>query len=87
MNGIIEETLNLLQPKIEQKPEVDVIFLPEPYIRPFPCNPDRMKQLFINLVDNALKNTEKGQRHRDLPGAQRASYDLGEGRPASVCRK
>lgn len=60
VNGIIEETLNLLQPKIEQKPEVDVIFLPEPYIRPFPCNPDRMKQLFINLVDNALKNTEKG---------------------------
>lgn len=60
VNGIIEETLNLLQPKIEQKPEMDVIFLPEPYIRPFPCNPDRMKQLFINLVDNALKNTEKG---------------------------
>lgn len=60
VNGIIEETLNLLQPKIEQKPEVDVIFQPEPYIRPFPCNPDRMKQLFINLVDNALKNTEKG---------------------------
>lgn len=60
VNGIIDETLNLLQPKIEQKPEVDVIFQPEPYIRPFPCNPDRMKQLFINLVDNALKNTEKG---------------------------
>ena len=55
VNGIIDETLNLLQPKIEQKPEVDVIFQPEPYIRPFPCNPDRMKQLFINLIDNAVK--------------------------------
>ena len=60
VNGIIDETLNLLQPKIEQKPEVDVIFQPEPYIRPFPCNPDRMKQLVINLIDNAVKNTEKG---------------------------
>ena len=60
VNGIIDETLNLLQPKIEQKPEVDVIFQPEPYIRPFPCNPAWMKQLFINLIDNAVKNTEKG---------------------------
>lgn len=79
VNGIIEETLNLLQPKIEQKPEVDVIFQPEPYIRPFPCNPDLDEAAVYQSCGQCVKKYGKGQCHRDLPGAQRASYDLGEG--------
>lgn len=30
------------------------------YLRPYYCNPDRMKQLIINLLDNAVKYTEEG---------------------------
>ncbi|BCJ96246.1 PAS domain-containing sensor histidine kinase [Anaerocolumna cellulosilytica] len=58
INETINAVIELLQPKITDK--VKINFCPKPYVRPFYCNPDRMKQLFINLLDNAIKYTEEG---------------------------
>lgn len=58
MREIIIEVINLLQPKV--KPGVELQCDMDAYIRPYACNQDRMKQLLINLVDNAIKYTEQG---------------------------
>lgn len=58
MREIIVEVINLLQPKV--KPGVELQCDMDAYIRPYACNQDRMKQLLINLVDNAIKYTEQG---------------------------
>lgn len=58
MNECIDSVIELLQSKLTVK--VEVIFEPQPYLKPFICNPDRMKQLLINLLDNAIKYTEEG---------------------------
>lgn len=58
MREIIVEVINLLQPKV--KPGVELQCDMDAYIRPYACNQDRMKQLLINLLDNAIKYTEQG---------------------------
>ena len=58
INEVITEVVELLQPKVKE--HVRLIFRPEPTIRPYTCNRDRIKQLLINLVDNGLKATDFG---------------------------
>lgn len=55
---IVGDVITLLNSKI--KKNVELIYEPDAYIRPYTCNADRMKQLMINLVDNAIKYTESG---------------------------
>ncbi len=58
INGVVTEVIELLRPRLNE--ETKLVFKPVPYLKPYQCNRDRMKQLLINLVDNAIKNTEKG---------------------------
>jgi len=58
MNQCASGVIELLEPKLTEK--VKIVFEPQPYIKPLDCNPDRMKQLLINLLDNAMKYTEEG---------------------------
>ena len=58
INDVIAQTIDLLSGKIS--PSVTIIFNKKPLENEFYCNPDRMKQLFINLLDNAIMYTEKG---------------------------
>ena len=57
ISEIIGEVLNIV-PKRDKDVEV-IVDIPED-LPPFTCNKDRMKQFFINLIDNSLKYTEKG---------------------------
>ncbi len=59
LNECIESVIELLEPKLSN--DVEIIFNQSKLKQPFYCNPDRMKQLFINLLDNAIKYTENGQ--------------------------
>jgi len=58
VNKIMTEAVELLRPKMNRKTEM--IFEPEPYIKPYPGSEARLKELVINLIDNAVKYTEEG---------------------------
>ena len=55
---ILQEVSSLLESKT--KDGVELNWELDAYIKPYACNADRMKQLFINLIDNAMKYTEQG---------------------------
>lgn len=60
INECVKAVIELLSTKIKNNDSIQIIFEPQPYLKPFSCNPDRMKQLLINLLDNAIKYTEEG---------------------------
>ncbi|TCK98779.1 PAS/PAC sensor signal transduction histidine kinase [Natranaerovirga hydrolytica] len=57
---IIDEVTEILKPRWHNKP-LEVNCQCDDGVPDFLCNKDRIKQLLINLVDNAIKYTEKGQ--------------------------
>ncbi len=59
INGILADVEKLLRPQAEEKG----LFLQmetEDNLPLFTCNRDRISQMFINLIENAIKYTEKG---------------------------
>jgi two-component system phosphate regulon sensor histidine kinase PhoR len=57
---VIQEVVTILEPKAKEK-DIAILVEIEENMNFMPCNRDRIKQLFINLVDNAIKYTEKGR--------------------------
>ena len=64
VNAVIAEVVELLQPKIKE--HVRLIFQPDPTVKFYNCNRDRIKQLLINLIDNGLKATEFGAGKKEI---------------------
>lgn len=55
---LVEDVSKLLSCKM--KPNVQLICNVEENLRDYLCNPFRMKEVFLNLMDNAIKYTEEG---------------------------
>lgn len=58
VNRVVNEVKDLLEPEFTQMVHFEMDL--EPYIRPYNCNPGRLKELLINLIDNGFKYTEEG---------------------------
>ncbi len=56
---IAENICEFLRPTAEKK-GLKLTLCTENEIKPFCCNRDRISQMFINLIDNAIKYTEEG---------------------------
>ncbi len=70
MSDIANEVVEILEPEIKEK-DIKVIVRSQENLKSYECNRDRMKQLFINLIDNAVKYTDKGSVVVDITGNAR----------------
>lgn len=60
INKVATDVLELLKHETSDNDKVKIVYEAPSYIKPFPGNPDHIKELFINLIDNAIKYTEEG---------------------------
>ena len=56
---IVEEVVEILKPRSDEK-DLELITEVDENLDKYKCNKDRIKQLLINLVDNSVKYTDKG---------------------------
>lgn len=60
--SLIDDVMPILEEKA-QKQGLSLEWQVDSQLQTFPCNAHRLKQLLINLVDNAIKYTEVGEIH------------------------
>jgi two-component system, OmpR family, sensor histidine kinase BaeS len=60
ISGVVRETLEALSPLAEERVVGLRIELPDAALTPLRVDPDRMRQVVQNLVENALRNTPPG---------------------------
>jgi len=83
---ILRETCKRLEPQFQAK-EVDLIYEPLPSLPPICADPQRLMQVFTNIIGNALQYTPPGGRvwvrlHRTATHVQIAVQDTGIGIPS-----
>ncbi len=81
LNTIVQESLMVLKPRLDERHlEVDQVFAPG-QSQSF-LDPDRMKQVVLNLLDNAIKFSPQGSRIRVASQASRGMAELSVRNPA-----
>jgi signal transduction histidine kinase/DNA-binding response OmpR family regulator/HPt (histidine-containing phosphotransfer) domain-containing protein len=77
LSGILEETLDLLSIQAEEK-GIDLVLRLEPSLQDrFLGDPDRIRQVVLNLLGNALKFTERGHVLVSVESERAAGESLG----------
>ncbi len=63
LNAIVQESVLLLKPRLDER-ERSVLLDLDPRLGDAPLDPDRMKQVVLNLLDNAIKFSPDGSEVR-----------------------
>lgn len=89
LNAVVQESLGLYR---QAHPSIEFVFTPDPELPDFKFDPDQIKRVLVNLVDNAVSAVTKEPQGRvqivtrydkDIKTVRLTMTDNGEGIPAA----